>query len=207
MNVRRFSLALCLTVPILISSVAVADSIDCVRTAQGQTVIWNSEWQNDHQDDGVQYQISKIGRSLWRSEGVNVQLHALDSSAARPQRSVEVNSPLVARLLCSAIVRKKLAIPDFPSIGRNEDAPPPRSVEAVSPPKPRLPTTSGTKVTSSNLPFIYFSENGWVRGDPPNGKELSLCTVLTQKFSCLLSDRKHYADQLKLIEEELRAFP
>ncbi len=197
-NIRVVFLSLCALSSLLFVGHVRADTIDCVRTAVGQVVVWRSAWQNDRQDEGVRYRINRVMSTLRSSEGVRVEIQAL-GDARMSTRMVEITSPSVAQLFCSALVRRKLSIPESNDVG---------GVRATLPPLGASPIADRRAAAEAeNLPFIQFGDTGWVRADMPKNAELSICRISHMRFACTTSDKSRHAAYLKSIEEELRTLP
>lgn len=54
-------------------------------------------------------------------------------------------------------------------------------------------------------PFIHYTPKGWVRADAPRRGTMAICKILGRSFRCLKKEKERFGDQLKLIEEEIRA--
>lgn len=196
MRLGKF-LLFCLTLLLPFTGVdsSQADAIDCARSSVGQIVVWRSAWQNDNQDEGVRYKVKRVLSTLRSSEGVRLEIQAL-GNAAKVQRMVEINSPSVAHLFCSALQRRKLSIPESPGAGLTASLPIAR---------PNSPVVAQSEI--NKLPYIHFGDTGWVRADMPKNVELSVCRISHMRFSCSSSDKARHAPYLKSIEEELRTLP
>ncbi len=190
-----------------------ADALECVRSSLGERVLWQRSWQNDFDDHGIRYKIEQVQKTELSSGGVRLQLRAIDT-ARRTRRIVKINTPSVAQLFCASILKRKLSIPKIEAIA--PDAPPPKASASkapapVAPPAPALPQAVA-KVTKAQegaalLPFIYFSDTGWVRGKKPKEAELRICRISHMRFSCTSSDKSLHSPQLESIEDELQANP
>ncbi len=152
--------------------------LDCIAHAKGQKVRWNQFWDNDKRDNDVVYKInfvSEIDKIPLRE--ITLDLHA-DGGAARTVRRLVVSTEEKARAVCERLVQEQRVL-HFPESGQSDDP--------------------------SQLPFIQVSRDGWVRGDPEPGVQLTICKVGEQRFSCSESDRAKFGALLKTLEEDLRA--
>ncbi|MFN8392323.1 MAG: hypothetical protein U0136_18665 [Bdellovibrionota bacterium] len=173
---HAFALTVLMTL-VAVKDTSAASNLDCVADAQGRTLRWNSSWDKDRSDNGIQYKIvsvTQIDRIPTRK--ITLELKALEP-ASHSVRTAVVDYEDKARAFCSNIVveNKELVFP-----GSNS-------------------------ADLSTLPFIRFTRYGWVRDDPEPNTQLGVCPVGNIRFSCPEGDRLRFGGSLKTLEEELNA--
>jgi hypothetical protein len=154
-----------------------ASNLDCIAASKGKKIRWNALWDSSRLDNDVQYRVMNVTQiDRIPLRRITLELHA-EGSASLSNRTVIVQTEDKARAFCDRIVVEKDLL--------------------------RFPGTETTDV--SQLPFIHFTREGWVRGDPEPGTALGICLINSVRFSCPETDRQRFGSSLRTIEEELAA--
>ena len=147
---------------------------DCLEKSKGRLICWDSRWQSDKLDDNVIYMIKKASLKVSPPNKVLTLTLMTKENAKKKQRSFEVTTVTGARNTCDRLVDVISLDDSF----KSEDP--------------------------SDLPYIWYSRGGWVRGYPPEEGQLSVCTIKGQRFSCLVTDKDRFGRYLKDVETRPR---
>lgn len=161
---------------------AVRSQLACLARSKGQYLEWKREWQNDYRDHGAYYLVTNaVEFNKHPNRSVTLTLEAKTHASVK-HRTLVADAEDIARRFCEAL---RLNLPHAHS-----------DVRFSGP---------GMAESASNLPFIHYSREGWVRGDAPVSERTTVCRVLNKRFSCLAEEKDRYGSTLKSLEEELRA--
>lgn len=183
------SIVLILLLALLSSADAFAASqLKCLEEATGKTLRWDPVWESDCQDRDVEYSVVSVtSQNRMPDRIVTLELKAA-GKAAKTLRRLTVQAEDTARPICERLANNVRMIDK--SIF---DAP----TELARDDKARLQTAG------SDLPFIEYTSDGWVRADPPSNQPLVECRILDRRYSCLEEQKTRFGNALKSIEEEI----
>lgn len=184
--------ALLLVAILLFTSPAAATDLGCALSAQGALVRWDSRWQADGEDADVPYRIQRI---VDNKSSVFVEL-STSQSAVKPLRFFTVDRKHLFSF-CDRVFPKQLTRSS--EITTLRAGPPARVPSLTGRPNPNGAT--------AKLPFIRYTPKGWVRSDPPENRQLTICEVHNRRFSCLPEEQTEFASALRDTELELSNTP
>ncbi|MCB0325139.1 MAG: hypothetical protein KDD69_16255 [Bdellovibrionales bacterium] len=202
--------ALLVTWQLLTPTSCKAEGVDCLRVATGRSLVWHGSWQADGSDTGVVYKVRQVRASARSSEGVRLELEAI-GRAQKAERTIDVVDRAVATMVCRSLVRTKR--PDFDTLPQPPTPPPTplpvtrhasKPVQTPSPPKKSSTVSTPVPPGIDRLPFIKYTERGWLRSEKVAGK-LAVCAVLSRQFSCLADEKSRFGSLLAQTEAEIRA--
>ena len=175
-----------------LTSTAAAEDLGCALTAQGALVRWDSSWQADGEDSDVPYRIQRI---IDNKSSVFVEL-STSQSAVKPLRFFTVDRKHLFSF-CDRVFPKQLS--------RSREITTLRASPAGR--VPSLTRRSNPNDQTAKLPFIRYTPKGWVRSDPPDSRQLTVCEVHNRRFSCLPEEQTEFASALRATELELSNTP
>lgn len=176
---------------LLFTRTAVAADLGCALSAQGALVRWDSSWQADGEDGDVPYRIQRI---VDNKSSVFVELSA--QSAVKPLRFFTVDRKHLFAF-CDRVFPKQLTKHAEITTLRASDQ---RRIPTIS-------RRSDPNDPTSKLPFIRYTPKGWVRSDPPDSRQLTVCEIHNRRFSCLPEEQTEFASALRAAELELSNTP
>ncbi len=173
---------------ILLPSLAQAADLSCALSTQGSLLRWDNKWQADGEDGDVQYRIQRI---VDNKSSVFVELSTAQA-AVKPLRFLTVDKKQVLAF-CDRVFPKPFT----------------RPMESISMRVGSRPTTRqvNSDENVNKLPFIRYTPKGWVRSDPPDSRQLTVCEIHNRRFACLPEEQTEFASALRSVEIELSNTP
>lgn len=168
-----------------------AADLSCALASQGSLLRWSSSWQADGEDNDVSYRVQRI---VDNKSSIFVELNTAQA-AVKPVRFFTVEKKL-AESFCNRLFPKPLTRSAEITTVRAA----PTRVTAIG----RRPER---REATSKLPFIRYTPKGWVRSDPPDGRQLNVCEVHNRRFACLPEEQEEFASALRSVELELSNTP
>ena len=197
---------------------------DCLMNAKDKVIAWNSSWQGDQADDGIQYRIIAArfaqeyrgGRPVLASATFEL---VAQRKADKPFRYLVISEEKVAQEFCLHIERGSTppvaeeagpqadSVDADPGISSPESAPVQTNEPVAVTRAPERPAPDKTEDKTSGLPFIKHGASGWVRANAPKEGNLSICEAFGRAFSCLSEEKRSFQNELRRIEEQAKSLP
>ena len=209
---RSFHQALFGLLYVLSSSSPALAQFECVAKSGDKVLRWSSQWQSDKQDAGVSYHIFSVEPIHQRSGNVALKLDLRAIDPAKKQQRIFTISRTQQFLDVCREVRDPLAdLPIKDAQSLEERAWKFSSGSKVGNYGTARATiwsaSSGPDTPFSELPFIAFTDEGWLLSEAPSQGSIIECRVLERRFRCLETDVLQHQSALLQLEEELKENP
>ena len=203
-----------------ISTVAFADTKECLVQSKYEIIRWNKNWGKDKLDNQELYRITNTRAIEYMGKKVvQLELLALDSTSRVSLRNIAVEDGRIAKQICKSIrtgpgdTRRIIKSNVRNTISRKSRKRFSRIIKTAKDFSVRRPNSS--RVSSSALvkkskkrlkfPYIHHLRTGWIRANPPEYGDFTTCSVLKRKFSCLDKHKQQFGSELRILERELTA--
>ena len=151
---------------------AVADpAYDCLESSKGRLLRWDSRWQGDKLDNDSTYTVKQSSLEITPPNKTLTLMLMAQGEANKKERSLKVATVSQARDVCDRLFKKTSLEDPFK---QSEDL--------------------------SKLPYIWYSRDGWVRGNSSKNDQLAVCTVEGRHFACRATDKERFGVHLKDID-------
>ncbi len=157
---------------------AMADTTECLQSAKGKVLRWNSRWAEPLVDNNEFYLVDTVDADKSSPNRLATLTLVAKGNAQKGSRTLVVSSTQQLASVCKRMT-------DYRG-----------SLELSE-------TAESLDLTS--LPFIRHTKLGWVR-DSTDAKqnELSLCIVFEKPFACLAEEKEQFGEELELVETQAR---